>query len=177
MLNFVLQFDPALICRLAERYGPEQDSETFAAGARIAAGEHTLANLRVIVRWKSARRVALIDHNPSTEIEKSLRFVTNPSTSERAAIEALDRLHGVGIPMASAIMTAIYPDKFTVTDWRALEALGVTKWPDNVDFYLAYLSACRDLARRYGVSLRALDRALWQWSRERGLHNSAVTRS
>ena len=35
-----------------------------------------------------------------------------------------------------------------------------------VSFWLAYLDACRALARRTGVSLRTLDKALWQRSKE-----------
>jgi hypothetical protein len=36
-----------------------------------------------------------------------------------------------------------------------------------VGFWLAYLSACRTLAQRAGVTLRTLDKALWQHSKER----------
>jgi hypothetical protein len=36
-----------------------------------------------------------------------------------------------------------------------------------VGFWLAYLSACRTLTRRAGVSIRTLDKALWQHSKER----------
>jgi hypothetical protein len=36
-----------------------------------------------------------------------------------------------------------------------------------VSFWLEYLSACRELARRHGISIRTLDKALWQHSKER----------
>jgi hypothetical protein len=48
----------------------------------------------------------------------------------------------------------------------ALEALGNKGADRTVDFYLKYLKACRDLAKAHRVSLRKLDRALWQWSSE-----------
>ena len=98
---------------------------------------------------------------------RSLRFASDSRTSERSAIETLTKLHGVGIPVASAILTLINPDKYTIIDYRALESLGVTDWPDSVEYYLGYLAGCRELARRYNKSLRTLDRALWQWSKER----------
>jgi hypothetical protein len=50
---------------------------------------------------------------------------------------------------------------------RALESLGVrgrSTYP--VTFWLEYLYACRQLARLHGVSLRTLDKALWQRSKE-----------
>jgi hypothetical protein len=36
-----------------------------------------------------------------------------------------------------------------------------------VAFWLEYLYACRELARLHGVTLRTLDKALWQHSKER----------
>jgi hypothetical protein len=36
-----------------------------------------------------------------------------------------------------------------------------------VSFWLEYLDTCRRLARQAGVSLRTLDKALWQHSKER----------
>ena len=64
--------------------------------------------------------------------------------------------------------------KYTIIDYRALESLGVSEWPDTVDYYLAYLAACRELVRRYNKSLRTLDRALWQWSKERSRDKSCM---
>lgn len=165
--HFVLQFDASQIDVLAKRYGYDHDDEALEAGAGIAAGNYDRENLNVIVRWKSARRVALIDDNSDLDITRSLRFATDSRTSERSAIETLERLHGVGIPVASAILTLVHPDKYTIIDFRALESLGVNDWPDSVEYYLAYLAACRELALRYSKSLRTLDRALWQWSKER----------
>jgi hypothetical protein len=39
--------------------------------------------------------------------------------------------------------------------------------PGHLPDYPAYLECCRAIARRLGVGLRDLDRALWQWSKER----------
>jgi hypothetical protein len=167
--GFVLQFNPSEIAELAARYGPEQDHEAFGAGNNIRGGNYSRENLKVIVRWKSARKIAFIDENTDREIANALRFATNPHTSEKSAIDTLDRLHGVGIPMASAILTTIYPEKYTVIDIRALESLGVSKWPtDSLDYYVSYLRKCRELSQEHHVSLRTLDRALWQWSKEHG---------
>jgi hypothetical protein len=70
------------------------------------------------------------------------------------------------VPVASAILTAIDPKRYTVIDFRALEALGIKRASPSVDFYLDYLKHCRQLAKTHRVSLRDLDRALWQWSSE-----------
>ncbi len=169
--NFVLQFAPSEISRLAARYGPEQDEEAFKAGSSIAAGNYTRENLKVIVCWKSPRRAALIDDNTDAEIAKALRFAADIRTSEKLAVEILDGLHGVGVPVASAILTTIHPTKYTIIDFRALDSLGVSKWDGSVSYYLSYLRACSELALKHKVSLRTLDRALWRWSRENGGQN------
>ncbi len=75
-------------------------------------------------------------------------------------------LSGVQVPVASAILTVMYPDKYTVIDFRALEALGVVRYTASISLYVEYLAYCRALARKCDVDLRTLDRALWQWSKE-----------
>src|SRR6267154_1012266 len=89
--EFVLQFDAAEIDALAERYGYEDDNEAFGAGKRIAQGQFDRDTLKIIVSWKSARRVKLIDENTDSEIAVSLRVATAPATSEQLAVETLDR--------------------------------------------------------------------------------------
>ncbi len=172
--HFLLQFEPSEMTELAARYGPEQDEEVFEAGSCIAGGNYGRENLKVIVRWKSARKIRFIDDNTGAQIANALRFACDARTPERSAIETLDRLHGVGVPMASAILTTIHPGKCTVIDVRALESLGVLKYPSgSVDYYLSYLCKCRDLAHKYRVDLRTLDRALWQWSKEHSKRKTA----
>jgi hypothetical protein len=70
--------------------------------------------------------------------------------------------------MASAILRTIRPENYTVIDVRALEFLGVSKTDGSVNDYLSYLRACCELASKRNVSLRTLDRPLWQWSKENG---------
>jgi hypothetical protein len=166
--EFVLKFAPSEIDALAERYGYAQDDDALLAGMRIASGDYSRENLKVIVNWKSTRRAALIDDNKDDHIAVALKFASAASTPEFMAVAVLTALHGVGIPMASAILTAINPEKYTILDFRALQSLGVENWPGSVGYYVSYLEACRELAARHGKSLRTLDRALWQWSWEQG---------
>ncbi len=82
-------------------------------------------------------------------------------------MEALLELEGVGVPTASTLLYFAFPDAYPILDVRALESLGVkprSQYP--VSLWLGYLGACRELAARCGVSLRTLDKALWQHSRE-----------
>ena len=68
---------------------------------------------------------------------------------------------GVSVKMASAILTAMFPHKYTVLDFRSLDAIGVENF-ESIRLYLHYLTACKNMAKRYGVTLRDFDRANWQ---------------
>ena len=164
--RFELQFDPADIPRLATSYGPERDDAALAAGGRIRGGEFTRKNLSEIFDWKTkGRGRSRLRGNSDEEITDAIRLAVSAKT-ERAAIAVLLGLNGVLVPVASAILTAIDPERYTVIDFRALEALGSKSADRTINFYLTYLDACRKFAKAHRVPLRDLDRALWQWSYE-----------
>ncbi len=145
--------------RGSENYGKEQLA--FEAGAKIARGSNEASLLSQIADWKSPRRKALLKRNSSTSLRVALdvaRIESIPSV----AILALCRLEGVGIPMASAILTAIRPKEFTVIDVRALNSLGLKNRTINKHLYSQYLEFCLRKSQELGMSLRSFDRALWK---------------
>ncbi|MDE3187811.1 MAG: hypothetical protein KGM96_09845 [Acidobacteriota bacterium] len=152
------------------------EEEAFEAGKAIRGGEYTLANLEAIVRWKSERVVHYLIANSGEKIRHALAVAAAPGSSVRDAICALTSLHGIDLPIASAILTAIFPERYAVLDFRTLEALGHAR--HNIDFYAEYVASCQKLAESGLVkaqkdlpgptSLHALERALWEWSRTHG---------
>jgi hypothetical protein len=166
--QFKLQFSPKDILAYAARYAYAYDEKPFAAGQKIVNGDYSRENLTAIFIWKTkGRGFSRIERNSDAEIADILRLAVEAKT-ERAAVAVLLGLSGVDVPVASAILTAIDQRRYTVIDFRALEALGTDSRNRSVEFYLAYLAACRSLAAEHGVELRVLDRALWQWSKEHG---------
>src|SRR3989344_1974542 len=164
---FRLQFNPKDISVYASRYSSAEDVGAMEAGKQINKGRYTRRNLEIIFRWKiGGRGITRLQKNTDAEIADALALAVAAKT-ERSSIAVLLGLCGVAVPVASAILTAINPDKYTLIDFRALEALGTDSKDRTVDFYLKYLDACRHLSQRHGVTLRKLDRALWQWSSER----------
>ena len=87
---------------------------------------------------------------------------------ERARLAALTALNGVAVPVASALLHFAMPDRYPILDYRALASLGDHKRRTQytVAFWLDYVERCQGLARAAGVSIRELDKALWQDSRE-----------
>lgn len=161
--SFKLQFDPAEIPGLVKDYNCSEDVAALEAGRRIANGDCSRANLIAIFVWKTKRRgISRIERNTDKEIGEALSLATH-AKEDRIKIATLRGLHGVEIPVASAILTAIDPERYTVIDFRALAALGVSATSPSLNLYISYLRKCRELAFSLHVGLRDLDRALWQW--------------
>jgi hypothetical protein len=177
---FQLQPPETELQELAEQYWKKADEKeqklekaAFEAGESIRNGDFTLANLEAIVRWKAERAVQFLIGNSNEKIRRVLAVAANPEATTETAMMALLELKGVDLPMASAILAAIYPERYTVLDFRALEALGHAR--HDVRFYEEYLAFCKRLAESNIVqpqsdlpaptSLRTLDRALWEWTR------------
>jgi hypothetical protein len=177
---FQLQPAEAELQQLAEQYWEttgekehELEKAAFEAGEAIRNGDFTLGNLEAIVRWKSERAVQYLIGNSNEKIRRMLAAATAPDATTETAVKALLELHGVDLPVASAILAAIYPERYTVLDYRTLEALGHAR--HDVRFYEEYLAYCKRLAESNIVSpqsdlpaptpLRAIDRALWEWTR------------
>jgi len=180
MAHFELQPAESELQQLAEHYWQktgekehELEEAAFEAGRAIRNGDHSLANLELIVRWKSERVVHYLIGNSEDKIRKALMVAASPASSIRSAVEALTGLRGIDMSVASAILAAIYPERYAVLDFRTLEALGHAR--HDVEFYEAYVAFCQRLAERGIIkaqadlpgptSLHALERALWEWSR------------
>ena len=169
-MKFELQFPSSKIAHWAREYRKDENEmcrETAAlvAGRNLTAGQGTLEDLEVIVRWKSPRRIALLGENEAADIAEAC-LIASKTSSDRCAMAVLHGLRGVGVPMASAILTVMNPHRFTVIDFRALEALGQQNEAPTIQYYVRYLAACRDLASTHNVTLRELDQALWAWSKD-----------
>jgi len=184
MAHFELQPDEKQLQELADQAWSkasyrdhELEKLAFEAGASIRGGDHSLANLEAIVRWKSDRLVEYLTGNSKERIERVLATAARPDVEVREAIDALTSLRGIDLPMATAIMTAIAPERFAELDYRVLEAVGHSR--HNTEFYAEYLEFCHKLADKGIVNpqkglpgpapLHTLDRALAEWSRCHGV--------
>jgi hypothetical protein len=163
---FQLQFDASKILALSKLYEFADDSGALAAGQQIVNGDYSLSNLQTIIAWKSPRSTGRVQRNSEADVADALHLARSAKT-DRSAVAVLIGLRGVDVPVASAIVAAVDPNRFTIVDYRALESLGVKRPSPTIDFYLEYVAYCRSLAMEHGVSLRDLDRALWQWSKGR----------
>jgi hypothetical protein len=156
------------------------DLAALAAGAAIRNRVEVRENLKQIFRWKLEtflkRRIRFViefpQHISDCQIEKTIDtalLAIDQPNSVGEALRAFDDLPGVGIPVASAFLTALDPSRFTVIDRQAYKALDV-EFANNLktNEYIFYLEFCKGQAALFGVSLRSYDRALWQYGSELG---------
>ena len=133
----------------------------------------TKSELIEICRWKSPRAIRHIQSNHPATV-RSLTRKALSTRSEQKKIEYLIQLRGVSFPMASAVLTLIYPKRYGVIDFRVWQILyeinSVQKNPKGVGFtfknWYQYLCIVRHHAKERGVSVRAIDRTLWIFHRE-----------
>ena len=120
-----------------------------------------------LCEWKSPRPRKHYQNNAADFI-RAVTEVALSSPDERLRIEVLTLLDGVLWPTASVLLHFAHRDPYPILDFRALWSLGVDEPPVlyNFDFWQAYTQYCRELAQKAGVSMRILDRALWQYSKE-----------
>ena len=157
---------------------PITDAQILAAGAAILRGEDLRGNLRLVFRWKLESflpRFPWVRSFPDSIPDATLinavaiarKALPTDKASVRAALQKLDDIPYVGVPVASAFMTAMHPDRFTVTDRQAYKSLGCA-FQDGISEYLEYLAFCHAEAKRLAVTLREHDQALWQYGKDLG---------
>ena len=163
-----LRFDRRLVRPLAARFDVAGDAaiEREVAPRVRANGHLTKADFLAVCGWKSPRSRPRCEEN-SDELVRAVTGVALSTSCEQLRVEALTLLRGVHWPTASAILHFCHEEPYPVLDVRALWSLGVERPPPYAfDFWRAYTEACREIARRSRVSMRELDRALWQYSKE-----------
>ena len=141
-------------------------------------GSFTRAEFRAMCRWKSPRARRLWEKNSAARV-RAVSGAALATRDERTRMELLTRLRGVGVPMASAILTLIDPRRYGVLDIRAWQLLFAVRSVDvnrrgqgfTIAQWLDFLGALRHHARRLGVSARAVEYTLFHCHRkfQRGL--------
>jgi hypothetical protein len=160
---------PQFVDDWSGRYSPTYDDEVLKEIApQVAVRQHfTRAEFLTVCQWKTARVRGLVERNSEDDVQELTGVALGAPERHRHRI--LQLLTGVGEPVASALLMVSDPDRFTVTDFRSRETLRAQDelGPEPIGYY-PYVLLCRAIAVRVGRDLRALDRALWQWSKVNG---------
>jgi len=183
-----------------ERLGAAREMEVvnrlFAIGREIGQGTMpwTKSDLKDIIRWKRMHRlIPRIENAPDIEERLEAAFMIQ---DERARIDALCRIPGIGPVLASAILMFTSPETYALLDchaWNALGFLGfhlpkkgVSSGSFTIPELLEFLRIIRKLAKEKATTpseihnaLYALDRVRtnkrWKWHKRQvqlGIVNS-----
>jgi hypothetical protein len=151
-----------------------------------ARGTFTRAEFTRMCRWKSPRAQHLWRANSAARIRAVSRAIL-ATRSERRRMELLTSLRGVGVPIASAILTLLDPRRYGVLDIRCWQLLFATRSVTTnrrgqaftLPQWLDYLAALRLHARRLNVPARTIEYTLFEVHRKNQLGTlyPTVTRS
>jgi hypothetical protein len=168
-----LQIPESRIAEFAKRYQdqePNLPEEKALMGLRSAVqrqGFLDRATLRRIAKWKAPRTAGYTERNGEGYV-KEITAWSLAAKDERARIEVLRLLDGVDWPTASVILHFFHEDRYPILDFRALWSVGVDNpEPHSFERWWRYVVFCREVADRNHVEMRTLDRALWQFSKDR----------
>jgi hypothetical protein len=158
----------AELSRWADRYSYPSDAEIEKIGASARArGYLERDEFLELCRWKTPRSQPRCEANS----EEFVREVTRAAFGTRNAefkVRVLLLLDGVGWPTASVILHLCDDDRYPILDVRALWSVGVRRPPPyTFPLWWEYTYFVRGVSDRTGLSMRAIDRALWQYSKER----------
>jgi hypothetical protein len=167
-MEYTLRVPPQKLRHYQEKYNYKAEArlEKF---RRIGPqqGYLTVSQLHEICHWKSKRRAALAKTNPVNLVKELTAFAFS-AKCETSRLGALTLLEGVHFPTASVILHFCVDQSYPILDLRALWSLSIEK-PSQYTFrfWEKYVGVCRAVAKRHGMSVRELDMALWQFSKDR----------
>lgn len=150
--------------------------------------ELSVAELQRISQWKlqSSRNDANVTQNTTEAVTRQFQSALNAST-DAEAVSTLTELSGIGVPMASTVLTVARPSQYAIIDYRAFRGLaGVKpelmdskKYADYAEFlehfrtylkspdaYEYYIRHVREIADTENLSAREVDMALWAFDKE-----------
>ncbi len=135
------EFDEILLWKLAGQYHRQREMRR--------------ANTDDVVR--TVTQAALSVSHPNQDYETELR------------VGILIALRGVSIPVASAVLALVFPEKYAVIDFRGWrQVFGREQRGFTIGDYKRYLARLRPLAEELGWPIQEVDLAIWAYDLKYG---------
>ena len=143
----------------------------------------TLDEFDKILRWKLRGQYGRQREWRNVNTDGVIRTVTMAALSLSHPVDdyetelrvgILCALRGVGVPVASAILALVFPEKYSVIDFRGWrQVFGEERTTFSVSDYKRYLGEIRRLALELGWSVQEVDLAILEYNRIHGWKSTA----
>lgn len=165
---FKLRLPKDSIAKWSSRYSDFYDDSDVESLGQIArsTGYLTAEQFRTMARWKTPRSQSRCLKNSETFV-REVTSAAFSASEPRFKVEVLRLLDGVDWPTASVFLHFCDKERWPIIDYRAFWSLGQGSPAGKYSFALwdEYSKYARQLAEDLGISMRALDRALWAYSK------------
>ena len=168
-MDLILQFSEAEIGYWASVYrglqtlrGREREDRLIGLVGEIQKrGEMTRKEFIDVQKWKSERKIKLIEKYTDSEIRAFTRDAFD-ATDDWKKISLLTDFSGIRVPRASVVLHLYDKKPFPMADRYAKKSIGFSgSYTER--FWRSYCEFTRDIANRNGFNMRTLDRALKAW--------------
>ena len=150
----------------------------------VQSGEYGWRDVEWVVQWYYRRYLGAYPGDERRVGEEAFRnndfgdvvdtlTVVAESGDAAEKLRRLTDLEGVDVPVGSAFLLFLFPERYVVVgerEWGVLHEAGelAEPYPDppSVEEYLTYDQACQDLTGQFGVDAWTLYRALWRLGSE-----------
>jgi hypothetical protein len=166
-------------------YAVEQQHVEILPGM-LGEGDFGWRDVEWVVRWHYRRYLGeypdaerrateeRFGENGYEAIQGALEDVVDTDDDVASRVDRLTQLAGVDVPVASAFLAFLDPERYLVVgerEWTVLYEAGELSdpYPDppTVADYESYLATCRSVCERFDCDPWALYRALWRLWKER----------
>jgi len=138
----------------------------------------TGAEFGEILKWKLRAQYGRQKEKRTVNTEETIRAITgialtitHPDNDYELELRVslLRVLRGVGVPVASAVLALVYPERYAVIDFRTWrQVFGEQKTTFLIADYTRYLKRISELADKLGWFPQEVDLAIWEYDRVNG---------
>ena len=138
----------------------------------------TLEEFDRVLQWKLRGQYERQRERRKENTDDVIRVVTGAALSIEhpdkdyeieLRVGILCTLRGVGVPVASAILALVFPERYAVIDFRGWrQVFGEERTTFSVSDYRRYLREVQNLAQELGWPVQEVDLAIWEYDRVNG---------
>ena len=138
----------------------------------------TLEEFDRVLQWKLRGQYERQRERRKENTDDEIRVVTGAALSIEhpdkdyeieLRVGILCTLRGVGVPVASAILALVFPERYAVIDFRGWrQVFGEERTTFSVSDYRRYLREVQNLAQELGWPVQEVDLAIWEYDRVNG---------